>query len=183
MKSGVYIITACLFGAITPAYAAGKTCEQLWQVSARQMASTRRTNLRIPSESSEDRHRRIAESLETSRKNRWAFESPSGTNDYIFAPADIDGDGRLDQVKTQCGAPTLRRICFMKLSLANGKSFEQQSGFLYLAKVNRRFYAIWDHFEPEAQVVEGSFSQYYRLDGRGFTEVCKTADARKHNPR
>ena len=180
MKRVVGILSACLLAVVAPAKAAEKTCEQLWQVSARQMATTRESNRRIPTESRADENRRVKNALAAARKNRWPFESPPGTDTFIFAPADIDGDGKTDRIESECGAPTHQRVCLMKLTLAGGKTFEQQAGFLYIVKVNHRFYAVWDHYEPEARLVKDSFSRYYKLGGRGFTQVCETAVARRY---
>jgi len=110
--------------------------------------------------------------------NKWPF-TPSRTDEglFTFKPADFDGDGRGDALRSECGAPSWRRICFLFLDRGGKKPLELEDGWMYLNRIHGRFYVTMDWYGPEgggSGFPEKDFSHYYRITPKGFVAICGT---------
>jgi len=111
--------------------------------------------------------------------NKWPF-TPSRTDEglFTFKPADFDGDGRGDALRSECGAPSWRRICFLLLDRGGKKPLELEDGWMYLNRIHGRFYVTMDWYGPEgggSGFPEKDFSHYYRITQRDLLPFAAPA--------
>jgi hypothetical protein len=107
---------------------------------------------------------------------RWPFEH-TGEGGFTFQAADFDGDGRTDKITEECGSGETR-VCFLWFDKQGGKRHELQAGFMYITRIDRRFYVAWDYVPSRARILAGGpenpFSEYYAITSHGFVPVCGT---------
>ncbi|ESQ81789.1 hypothetical protein AEAC466_20415 [Asticcacaulis sp. AC466] len=107
--------------------------------------------------------------------NQWPITSTADVGEYTFAPADFDGDGRTDKLRSECGAPGWRRMCTLYLDRGGKEPLELEDGWMYLTRLGARFYVVMDWFGPEgggSGFPEKDFSKYYRITPQGFVAIC-----------
>ncbi len=101
---------------------------------------------------------------------------PDPDETYRFQPADFDGDGRTDTMMSKCGSGEAQ-VCFLTFDRGDGKVHQLQKGFMYLTRVQHRFYVVWDYTATPIRISNGgprtNFSQYFAVTPRGFSEACK----------
>ena len=108
----------------------------------------------------------------------WRITTSGSDGDwtYRFQPADFDGDGRIDTMRSECGSGETQ-MCFLTFDRGDGKVHQLQKGFMYLTRIQHRFYVVWDYTATPIRISNGgprtNFSQYFAATTRGFSEVCK----------
>lgn len=180
----VSLIAALAVGCAIPASeaygAAPAPCAELDRIS-----TTNRKTLREENggswrtlKNSAARMRKLKKLQAVLRANEWPFTGSTPDEGlFMFKPADFDGDGRIDDLRSECGAASWRRICFLVLDRGGKKPLELEDGWMYLNRIHGRFYVTMDWYGPEgggSGFPEKDFSHYYRITPKGFVAICGT---------